>query len=120
MNIGKNGKESDLGNQSMRTPESFKTHSCPALNMGLKEGVMADKVRILSILTQVLRRISFMKQMEIDEDFKSKNCMEFVNFWSSAKLKVTIEVLDYEEEISTRESTERLEKSGTCAYPSEH
>jgi hypothetical protein len=120
MNIGKNGKVSDQVNLYMKIRESYRTLYSHPLNMEPKEEVMVDKAKLLSILTQVERRISFMKQWEIDDDFKMKNKMEFVNYWSSVKVKVTIEVIDYEEEISSGTSTLSLEESGACANAIEH
>jgi len=74
------------------------------------------KEKFDGVLTVVKRRISFMKESEVKEEIERKGKMEFIQLWAPPKVKVTIEVLDEEEDQCIKESAECLEESRACEH----
>ncbi len=72
--------------------------------------------RFDGILGMVKRRISFMKESEVQDEIDRKGKMEFIQLWAPPKVKVTIEVLDEEEDQCIKESAECLEESRACEH----
>jgi hypothetical protein len=91
--------------------------------MEQRDAAMVDKDALVSIMNMVVRRISFMKQHELDEEITQKGKIEFINFWSNAGIKITIDFKDMsngKESECVNQGSQCSKESGACENPAEH